>query len=391
MLCIDLRSLAPALQFTCPVAATQPLQCDSDVASAMEGAHMQDWTPSTEERSETLIGVLARSAAISREHILPVPNITDSLVALLKGSHSKADRLHVIGHCTPDIAIAADRADMTPHEHFGNSAFTLDPKGVLRSLPSGLETVYVANPNRVTGTALGQADLEMIAAAVPDGLVIVDEFHFDTYGLSIARLTARYDNVVALRSFAPILGSISIDAGYLLGHPRLLAKLAGDLRSTTAGTNLNRMVVAALDDSQVRSFRQKIVRDESTRVTRELSALGLQCRITSADFILIRVQDPVRTGNALAQSNVHIVNLDGYPGLRGYLKYTIAGTEANDSLLRAFAKMPTEYYEHGAPSKRRVTMKKGMEVAGSNRATVGIPVATTESVALHERKEKELV
>jgi len=54
---------------------------------------------------------------------------------------------------------------------------------------------------------------------------------------------------------------------------------------------------------------------------------------------------------------VPIENLDGYPGLDNYIRYMVQSEKSNDIFLRAFDKMPVDYYKMKATDKRILTLR----------------------------------
>ncbi|MBD3403536.1 aminotransferase class I/II-fold pyridoxal phosphate-dependent enzyme, partial [candidate division GN15 bacterium] len=298
----------------------------------------------TEERLDTLIATIARATVVSPSWIVPFTDFSDALTAVFELSHRTTDRIIVAGHATPEIAIAADRAGYALDEHLGTSPFAADPDGVIERCATGYETIYLANPNRVTGSNFGLGDLELIASAAPSGLVVVDEYYFDFYGITATRLQARYPNIVVVRSHAAAFGIASSDSGHLILAPALSERLAGFAAQQRFSTTLHRLLSTSLDNSEAKAMRVKLLNDEALRLSGELSALGIQCRISATDFILMRVADPTRVGNAFAKGKVAMLNLDGYPGLRHYVRYTLQSPLSNDTMVSTIKRMPADYY-----------------------------------------------
>jgi histidinol-phosphate/aromatic aminotransferase/cobyric acid decarboxylase-like protein len=283
----------------------------------------------------------------------------DFMPELLKVCRRDENVLYAAGHVSPEIAIAADRAELKVHELFGVSPFAADANPVLTAIDSPARIVYVANPNRVTGANLGLADLDNLVATVPDGMVIIDEYYFDYFGISGIPLLGRYSNVAVLRSFTAAFGINSANSGYLVASPELIGRVREQIGPKEISNTVYRTISTTMANEETLGKRLKELHDESLRVATELNRIGLQCRITAADFLLVRVTDPTSVGNFLAQYRIPIENLDGYPQLQKYVRYRVQSYQSNDKFLEACKKMPPEYFKRLTTDRRFVTLRKG--------------------------------
>ncbi len=315
----------------------------------------------SDERIQSLVTAITRSTVTSPDSIIPFAEMSDAFTALFRLSHHSAAGVLVAGHADPDIALAADRAGMAVQEHLGISPFAADPDGLASLCATGRETVYVANPNRVTGSNFGRADLELLARAVPRGLLVIDEYYFDFFNISAASLLASHDNIAIVRSFTAAFGIASSQSGYIMASPGLVRRLDDFRRTQTFTVTLYRILSTTIENSEARALRVKMVNDEALRLSGELNALGVQSRISPADFLLLRVADPTRFGNALARAKIDIRNLDGYPELKNYVRYAIQSPLNNDTLLNTIRRMPLDYYRIDTIDKRLMRLRTGKQ------------------------------
>lgn len=311
------------------------------------------------ERVDELVHTLARKLLVTPDMVLPFMEVDDFMPQLLKVCRRDEDVLHSVGHVSPEIAIAADRADLKVHELFGVSPFAGDVEPARAALDSPARVIYVANPNRVTGSNLGLADLDALAAAVPDGMVIVDEYYFDYFGITAITLLERYTNIAVLRSFTAAFGINSANSGYLVASAKTIDRVSEYLGQQNFSNTVYRTISITMAGDEPLGKRLKELHDESLRVATALNRLGLQCRITAADFLLLRVSDPTSVGNFLAQYRIPIENLDGYPQLQKYVRYRIQSYQSNDKFLDACQKMPAAYFKAARADSRPVTLRKG--------------------------------
>ena len=145
--------------------------------------------------------------------------------------------------------------------------------------------------------------------------------------------------------------------------------------------------MTAIQDGDATVLRHQEIHDEALRLAVALTHLGVQCRLAAADFLLMRVASPKDAGNYLVTDKVPVENLDGYPGMKNYLRYRISSRESNDRLLAAFHRMPGNYVKMAGLDHRAVSMyrRKGTESAPRG-------VRRPASLLLSERlKEQKLL
>ncbi len=324
----------------------------------------------SEEQLAHLSETIGRRTLLSPKRVLPFADIQDFLPHLLGEIAGQTDHLIAAGHVSPDIVIAADRREMKVSEALGVSPFAASPDAALSRIASGSELVYVANPNRITGANFGLTELETLVKAVPNGFVLVDEYYFDYFGITGLTLLEKYSNICVLRSFAAAFGVESSDSGYVAGPQELIDRLRGRLSGQVITTTIYRTAMASLENDAALDMRLKSLHDEAMRISTELTRRDLQNRITAADFLLLRVKEPTAVGNHLARHKVPCENLDGYPLLKGYLRYKIQSPLSNDRLVDAIGRMPEEQYRLTATDKRTVTLRRPSEGVQSEQPIV---------------------
>ena len=312
--------------------------------------------------SISLDGLTARVASeitADKAMIVPYADFTDFLADLLSLCYHPVSRLISAGQVEPEVEQAADRAEASLVEQMGVSPFAGDIESVLAEVTSPHDVIYVANPSRITGANFSVAELEAMARAVPRGMLIVDEYYFDYYGISALPLLEILTNVVILRSFTASFSINSADAGYAVSNPSTIERLKHAHQGKRISLTIQKTMLATLTNADAMSNRLREVHDESLRLATALNKLGVQCRICATDFLLIRVADPKSTGNHLASFNMPIDNLDGYPQMKNYIRYRIQSYNSNDRLIKAFSRMPEEYYRMTKSDLRAAAAGRG--------------------------------
>lgn len=340
-----------------------------------------------------LIGKISNKAMVSRDMVLPFVEFTGFMEVLFRLLDKDArTSLIVGGHATPDVAIAADRAQLSLKEVLGLSPFSGDPDCLLKELTSGREIVYLANPNRVTGANFSLADLELLARAVSEGTLIIDEHYFDFYGISGLPLLKQFDNVVVIRSLTTSFGIRSDESGYVMAAKNIIRALKEVYDWDRISRVTCKILTTCLMNYDAMQTRLKLLHDEALRIALFLNGLKIQNRLSAADFVLLRIADPVRVGNFLAGHKVPIENLDGYPELKNYMRYEIQSGLSNNIMLEAFKKMPPDYYRLTNLDKRLIKLSKaGQAKSDRTEEEINMPIFRRGRTKVGENKIAEKV
>jgi histidinol-phosphate aminotransferase len=328
---------------------------------------MRSITTVDNQQVSDLTRTLGRRLMVTPESIYPFMDFDDLMPELFTLLAQNTDNIIGGGHLSPDALIAADRANLRVHETLGVSPFALDCDTIASAVSSPRDIIYIANPNRTTGANVGLSDLRHLVEQIPEGILIVDEYYYDYYGITAVPLLMQYSNVVILRSFTASFGIGSAEAGFVVASPTIIEHLAERFSTRAVTTTKYKVLATALDNDQALGTRLRMLHDEMLRVSTVLTRLGIQNRITAADFLLLRVADVTSTGNYLAKLHIPFDNLDGYPQLKGYLRYRVQSEMNNDQLIHAISKMPLDYYRIAGVDARITTLKRVGETVVPDR------------------------
>lgn len=307
---------------------------------------------------EDLAGAAARMSGVSSERVFPYGELAEFLEEFLKMLCRPTSTLVCAGLVTPEIAVAADKADFKLNEVAGDSPFTVDLEAVAAAVNTEHDIIYVANPNRVSGASLTARSLAYLAGAVPQGYLVVDESLFDYSGLTGLALLEDYSNVVILRSFTAPFGIYSSEAGFGIAGKKLITTMKDSISLRSVSRAIRETIVDAIQSGEATVSHHQEIHDESLRIAVALTHMGVQCRLAATDFLLLRVASPKDAGNFLVSNKVSVENLDGYPGMKNYLRYRLSSPESNDRLLDTFNKMPPHFVRMPGFDLRAVSLHR---------------------------------
>ncbi|UCE25516.1 MAG: aminotransferase class I/II-fold pyridoxal phosphate-dependent enzyme [Candidatus Zixiibacteriota bacterium] len=292
-----------------------------------------------------LVDEASKKAGVTTDMALGFRDLTGFLEEYLKTFCRQVSRLVCAGHISPDVAAAADRADLEVVEALGESPFSGDVRPVRMLIEKPNDIIYLANPNRITGASFSVRDLQDLAAAVPEGSLIIDEHFFEYFGITGLPLLKNSGNVVLLRPLAsPPRVGLS-DAGFAVANKQVAARMKKLIKISSIPSATRHSLLPGLIDTEASAARVKETHDESLRLALSLTRLGIQCRLSATNFMLFRVAHPKDVGNSLVSSGVSVENLDGYPMLKNYMRYQVATRNANDRFVEAFKQMPERHFK----------------------------------------------
>jgi histidinol-phosphate aminotransferase len=120
--------------------------------------------------------------------------------------------------------------------------YQYDVDQLLAAVGPKTKAVYVANPNNPTGAMLTKSQLEHLADALREDIIlIVDEAYYE-YASALSddfpdSFSMGRPNIITLRTFSKAYGIAGIRLGYALGAPRLIEAIR-KVRMTFAPSNL---------------------------------------------------------------------------------------------------------------------------------------------------------
>lgn len=119
--------------------------------------------------------------------------------------------------------------------------WTLDTDEMLKRARDNRGGIIFANPNAPTGLGLSREQVrQMLKAASPDEIFIVDEAYVDFGGQSCIPLLAEFKNLVIVRTFSKSLCGAGQRLGYIVANPELVNVV------TTVKNSVNHFPIDAL-------------------------------------------------------------------------------------------------------------------------------------------------
>lgn len=201
--------------------------------------------------------------------------------------------------------------------------------------------IVIPNPNAPTGLLMSLDEVERIAAANPDSVVIIDEAYIDFGGTSAVSLIDRYDNLLVVQTFSKSRSLAGMRIGFALGQPELIRAMSDVKYAYNSYTmNLTAQIAGAKAVEEEAYFQEtvkKIIRTREDAKLR-LAELGFTFPDSQANFIFAshKTKPAREIFQALKEANI-FVRYFPQERIDNYLRITV-GTDEEMEQLFSFLK-----------------------------------------------------
>ncbi len=214
-----------------------------------------------------------------------------------------------------------------------------DLEAMFGSVTGSTRAVFIANPNNPTGTIVGRTDLEGLIERLPEDVILVlDEAYYEY--VTDADFPDSLDyvkggrNVVVLRTFSKIYGLAGLRIGYGIADKTIISCMDKVRQPFNVNSLAQVAARAALEDREHIENSVKNNNEGMARLVRELSAMGLECVPSQANFFLLKVGRGREVYDALLRKGVIVRAMDSY-GLGQYIRITVGLPDENRVFLDA--------------------------------------------------------
>ena len=198
-------------------------------------------------------------------------------------------------------------------------------------------TVVIANPNALTGIALGIDDVERIVKSRRDRVVIIDEAYADFGDVTALPLIEKYPNLVVVRTFSKSRSLAGARLGYAFADEVLIEDIER-VRGSINPYNINSFTLCATEWKlrDEKSTWENIERIKETRkwTTEKLGKLGFRVLPSKANFVF--VTNPLFPGDTyyslLKERGILIRHFDK-PRISSWSRITIGKREDMEKLI----------------------------------------------------------
>lgn len=209
-------------------------------------------------------------------------------------------------------------------------------------VPAEADLVVVGNPTNPTGVLHPAADVAALAAA--GRVVLVDEAFADAIPGEAESLAAqRIAGVLVFRSLTKTWALAGLRAGYALGEPELLARLAAPRPPWPVSTLALEAVIACCEPAAVEQAQEaarRLVLARAEQAAALAAVPGVEVLPGRAPYLLLRVPSGLGPGvrASLRVAGIAVRRCDTFPGLGpDHLRVAVRSAELVSRLTSAIA------------------------------------------------------
>lgn len=283
--------------------------------------HHLNWYPDL--GATRLRTALSAYTGASVDSILVTNGSDDALDLLCKTYLDARDDVLVAWPTYGHFLVFARSRGLEPRRVTVGDPFDVPTAAILEAIGPRTQMVYLASPNNPTGVVVPADDVAMLCRTFPRTLFLVDEAYHEFCGQTAAGLVERHPNLVVTRTFSKCFGIAGLRVGYLIAGPAVMHQLRKLYNPKSVNVLAQVGAQAALAD---KTFREEYVHEVGQSrefLATALRARGAEARSTQANFVLVRVREPLRLVQALETVGVFVRDRSHLEGFGGWVRITV--------------------------------------------------------------------
>jgi histidinol-phosphate aminotransferase len=316
-----------------------------EVVEALKAA-LDDLNRYPDGSCDELRGILAERLGVAEECLM-FGNGSCELLMLLGQAFLSPEHHAVFLHPSFVMYRAIALAHGAPFTAVPLRDLECDLEGMLAAARNHTSLLIICNPNNPTGSYLEPAALRPFLDRVPPDVVVVLDEAYGEFVTSPTReestvWLADHPNLVILRTFSKVYGLAGLRMGYGIADPQVVEAL-DKVRQPFNVDSLAQIAAAeSLRLPERLEERRRKVAAERARLGRGLEELGIVCRPSEANFLLVDVTGLGIPGPEVPQALLErgILTRSGYAmDCPGWIRVTIGEVEEGDLFLAAIREL----------------------------------------------------
>ncbi len=214
----------------------------------------------------------------------------------------------------------------------------IDSEDILKLLSARTKIIFVANPNNPTGTYLGKAEINRLAAAVPKNILLVMDEAYAAFARqddfqSATNLIEDHKHVVTIHTLSKSHGLAGLRVGFGIAD----SAITQSLYRIKPPFNVNILALKAGEAALLdRDFLQQTLENTWEGLDylyREIARLGLEYIPSQTNFVLVRIgDDAARVYEELLKKGIITRAMTSY-GLDEFIRVSIGLPHENRAFI----------------------------------------------------------
>lgn len=297
---------------------------------------------------------LAASLAISPERIVLGNGATDLLWTLARLLLAPGETLLVCEPSFSELRVAAETlgARVVAWRARAEDGFALDVDAVVRNArDAGAVAVAVCAPASPSGAATPVAELERLAVALADLVLIVDQSFLALSERHLELTAPLPPNVVCVRSLTKEHAIPGVRLGYVVAEPPLAERIEASRAAWTVGSAAQAAAIAVAGEGAfVAACRERLLAERAA-LAQAIAAHGYRTIPSTTPYFLIEVGCAARFRARLAAEHGVLVRDCASFGLPSFVRVAARGGEDARRIVDGFAALAEEA-TRGASERR---------------------------------------
>ena len=231
------------------------------------------------------------------------------------------------GYYAPCAGMQGMAIEAVPHEMPG---YRFPLEAVRAALARKPRVLMLCNPNNPTGTRLAPDQVQSLAVAAPETLVVVDELYEAFTGDSVVPSAdfKATPNLLVLRSLAKTAGLAGLRIGFALGHADVVDRVS----RVTGPYDVNSLAVTAAfaaltDQHYTDAYVGEVLRARNWLVS-ELTRFGVRHHADGGNYLLVwPARDAATVDAELRAAGILVRSMAGKPQIDGALRVSVGSVE----------------------------------------------------------------
>jgi histidinol-phosphate aminotransferase len=215
--------------------------------------------------------------------------------------------------------------------------FAFDVEKVKEALTKNTKIIFICSPNNPTGSLVPVKDILNLCQEVKSAIVVVDEAYIEFDEKSMSSYIEQIPNLVVLRTLSKAFGMAGIRLGVLMAQAPVIQYCQAMMPPFPLSIYSISAALKATTPAFIQQVKKHItiIKEQKELLQKALKTLSFVTKIwpSSANFLLIEVNDPERMEQFCSQNGFMVKNFSSKPYLKNCIRMSIGTIEQNQKLI----------------------------------------------------------
>lgn len=251
----------------------------------------------------------------------------------------KDDIAVIVGPTYDQFRICLEAQGVSYKYVFGKDPFDLKIDEIISQISYRSKLIYIVNPNNPTGFLWHSKDIEKLAKAFPNTIIVLDEAYIEfCKENSSVFLINKYSNLFVLRTFSKAFCLASLRIGYLIANSYYLDLInrIKNLKEVNAIAQ-----VAAHEALKNWSEYKKYIKEVNYAkkyFKAKLEQINIKTKGQEGNFLLLKIANTEKFINFLADNKIYVRDRSYLNQLKDYVRITIGNKKQMEILINIINK-----------------------------------------------------